>query len=453
MKINGKDIDCKDLLRKFYFGNDKAAIEQYYKTASFLELFGIERWETSHTRFLTWLFNNSESVVRKFLYLVLKWSEIQDRPLAYINSNNTIDLLNSLYKDSVVFESIKAKTGGQSVSDDYGKGNTDIVIDCSITIDDEKPNKNMHIVIENKIYSPETTKSENGVTKYQTEGYYEYYNNFKDVINVFVFLKPVTTYELSQASNDTLKNWCHSDHFVIINYQELVDFVLTPYVNSDNIDPRVKYIVKEYIKSLGKTTENSKYSNKQIMAMAKDEKDLLVSFYLNNRDLIYAALSAVVDSDSPAISEDERKNAEDWKKQEESDRRSGKRTKFRVTIGSDRFENLYANQVVSKFAEYLLLQDQKIAKLKTKEDKKNKINNIIKEYSGNGDYAYFSNNIEDFNEYKKKKRRRCCKAFIHEKTKYYVTDQWEPNKENRQWNKFMNKVNSNKDYNFRIEKE
>lgn len=295
MDKNSSDVNYKDLLRKFYFGNDKAAIEQYYHTASFLELFGIERWETSHTRFLTWLFNNSESFVRKFLYLVLKWSEIQNRPLAYLFSKiKTVDLPNSLYKDSIVFESVKASSEVQSESDDYGKGNTDIVIDCSITIDDEKPNKNMHIVIENKIYSPETKKKENGVFIYQTNSYFQYYKqNFQDDINVFVFLKPVTTYELSQATNDTLKNWCHCDKYIIINYQELVDFVLTPFVNSDNIDPRVKYIVKEYIKSLGKTTDNSKYSNKQIMAMGPEEKKLLENFYLKNRDLIYAALTAV----------------------------------------------------------------------------------------------------------------------------------------------------------------
>ena len=435
MNINGKEIDCKDLLRKFYLGNDKAAIEQYYHTASFLELFGIERWETSHTRFLTWLFNNSESVVRKFLYLIQKWSELQKR---YLDS----ELSKCLYLDKFVFESIKAKSEALSESEGYGKGNTDIVMDCSIIMNGF--HKTMHIIIENKIYSLETIKKTNYCIEYQTDSYYNnYVNKYKNDINVFVFLKPVTTYELSQATKETLEKWCHCDKYIIINYQELVDFVLTPFVNSDNIDSRVKYIVKEYIKSLGKTTENSKYSNKQIMAMGSDEKQLLESFYLKNRDLIYAALTAVIDSGNPAISEDEKSNASKWAIQE-NNIRVGKRIKFTGNIGNEKFVHLNATKVVARFAEFLLKKNYNVVY----------INTIINKYSHKTGKS-FSDSDAGFNYYYKDGqpvKHRCYKFEVNN-IPYYVTDQWSPNEPNGDWQSFMSQVNGNPDYNCMIKEE
>lgn len=446
MENEGNNIDVKGLLRQFYFGNDKSEIEQYYKTASFLELFGIERQETCHTRFLKWLFDTSELAVKNLLYLVLKWSEIQNRNLDTILSQG-------LYEGSLVFNTIKAIAEAPSQSCDYGKGSIDIVINCSVTIGDEQ--RLINIIIENKIYSPETTKDINGKTIYQTDSYFNYYDQYhRDDINVFVFLKPVSTYELSNANNETIKNWCNSDKFTIINYQELVDFVLTPLISSDYTDDRMKIIVREYVKSLGKTTEESKYSNKQIMAMGEEEKQLLVKFYLNNRDLIYAALSAVVDSNNPDISQEDKDNASNWSNNENEIRTSGSRTKFTITYnGSDKTEPKYAKNIVAKFAKFIM--ESMIQQGKTIDV--GEINNIIKTYSGlpkSSKSVYFSDNNDVFGYYndkkKNKKTPRCVEIVVGEK-KYYVTDQWSPSVENGNWQTFMKKVNEEYKNSFMIE--
>ena len=448
MENEVNNIDVKRLLRQFYFGNDKSEIEQYYKTASFLELFGIERQETCHTRFLKWLFDSSELAVKNLLYLVLKWSEIQNKVF-------NVTLSQGLYEGSVDFNKIDASAEAPSQSCDYGRGSIDIVVDCLITIDDTQ--KHLNIVLENKIYSPETTKDVKGVTKFQTDSYFEYYSQFhKDDINVFVFLKPVTTYELSNADNETIKKWCSNDQFTIINYQELVDFVLTPLISSDYTDDRMKMIVKEYIRSLGKTTEKSKHSNKQILAMGEEEKQLLVKFYLNNRDLIYAALSAVVDSNNPDISQEDKDNASKWSDNEKEIRKSGSRTKFTITYNnSEKTEPMFAKNIVKRFAEFLMSSIIKTGKTIDK-SVIDKINERIKKYSCSKETSrvYFSDDNSVFGYYSDKRKQiktpRCVELELGNK-KYYVTDQWSPNVEDGDWQSFMKKVNEEYKNSFMIE--
>ena len=169
--------------------------------------------------------------------------------------------------------------------------------------------RNINIVIENKIAAPETTKcfgkdgkrlnkpNKNNVKTvlYQTEAYYQYITEkYKDDINIFAFLKPT-----DRKLKDIKRAECKCDKYIQINYQELLDNIIQPVSDQKDISVENMYRLKDYIKTLGKPaeTDDDKDSdtNKNIiiMAMEQKERELLTTFFKNNEDLIRAAINAL----------------------------------------------------------------------------------------------------------------------------------------------------------------
>ena len=160
--------------------------------------------------------------------------------------------------------------------------------------------RNINIAIENKIGAPETTKKRFGkdgteTTLYQTKAYYQYITKeYKDDINLFVFLKP-TDRDLENVKQAE----CKCDKYIQINYQELLDNIIQPVCDQKDISVENKYRLKDYIKTLGKPAETDEDTNKNIiiMAMNQKERELLTIFFKNNEDLIRAAINALGDEE------------------------------------------------------------------------------------------------------------------------------------------------------------
>ena len=296
---NLTEQDIKDLIIKFNLDESINDLKRYYSTPTTWEIINQSRKETRHTQFLAWFFGNKDfnadpnaGPIKKLIVLLLKWANMQE------NAAFDEELENSIYSQSLSILSYNVTPEYDILVEPYGEGDIDILVSCVAKVNDVE--RNINIAIENKIGAPETTKKRFGkdgteTTLYQTKAYYQYITKeYKDDINLFVFLKP-TDRDLENVKQAE----CKCDKYIQINYQELLDNIIQPVCDQKDISVENKYRLKDYIKTLGKPAETDEDTNKNIiiMAMNQKERELLTIFFKNNEDLIRAAINALGDEE------------------------------------------------------------------------------------------------------------------------------------------------------------
>ena len=308
---NLTEQDIKDLIIKFNLDESINDLKRYYSTPTTWEIINQSRKETRHTQFLAWFFGNKDfnadpnaGPIKKLIVLLLKWANMQE------NAAFDEELANSIYSQSLSILSYNVTPEYDILVEPYGEGDIDILVSCVAKVNDVE--RNINIAIENKIGAPETTKKRFGkdgteTTLYQTKAYYQYITKeYKDDINLFVFLKP-TDRDLENVKQAE----CKCDKYIQINYQELLDNIIQPVCDQKDISVENKYRLKDYIKTLGKPAETDEDTNKNIiiMAMNQKERELLTIFFKNNEDLIRAAINALGDEElSKSMAKVERKS-------------------------------------------------------------------------------------------------------------------------------------------------
>lgn len=296
---NLTEQDIKDLIIKFNLDESINDLKRYYSTPTTWEIINQSRKETRHTQFLAWFFGNKDfnadpnaGPIKKLIVLLLKWANMQE------NAAFDEELANSIYSQSLSILSYNVTPEYDILVEPYREGDIDILVSCVAKVNDVE--RNINIAIENKIGAPETTKKRFGkdgteTTLYQTKAYYQYITKeYKDDINLFVFLKP-TDRDLENVKQAE----CKCDKYIQINYQELLDNIIQPVCDQKDISVENKYRLKDYIKTLGKPAETDEDTNKNIiiMAMNQKERELLTIFFKNNEDLIRAAINALGDEE------------------------------------------------------------------------------------------------------------------------------------------------------------
>lgn len=262
-------------------------LRKYYNSKSMLQIIGKERDENTHSNIIAWLLDDNPehglglTPIRLFLMLVsicMEKEENEEAKKAY-NNQSLLDL----FLDSRL-DILSIKVSRERTLDERGVNYTknqrlDIVVELNILINGEV--KILPIIIENKVLSYEHT---NNFVE-QTNSYKEWAEKTYDFDE---FLEPVLIY-LTPKKDDKPNN----KSFAIINYQELVDNVIEPcliYVTSDE----AKYRIKDYLRSLSYTDFERNYKKGDIvMAMTKNERELLIKFKNENKDLFFAILAAI----------------------------------------------------------------------------------------------------------------------------------------------------------------
>lgn len=318
---NFSELDIKNLIIDFNLDESINDLKKYYATPTTWEILKQSRKETSHTKFLAWLFDNKDfnadpnaGPIKKLIVLLLKWANRQE------NAVFDEELAESIYSQNLsiisynVVPEYPINVCSNTTSPAYGEGSIDIFITVIAKVNSTI--RTIHIVIENKIDATETKKCFNAkgeflknpnkrdtaTTIFQTEAYYQHITDiFKDDINLFVYLKPTDC-----SLDDILTAECEKKEYIQINYQELLDFIIQPISEQKDISTDNAYRLKDYIRALGKPaetdTDNKNISNKKItiMAIEQKEKELLKQFFANNEDLIRAAINALGDEDLSA---------------------------------------------------------------------------------------------------------------------------------------------------------
>jgi len=174
----------------------------------------------------------------------------------------------------------------------------DILIKCALSVDDTELDtpKHLLILVENKVKSTEHGN--------QTQRYWDWANQvaaslFEDlddedkVAVVGVYLTP-----LSDEDFKSLKRCeCSCDRYIQINYQGLMDHVLQPVLALD-MGQRAQFILDEYIRNLSypdtydELDVNEIRKGGLVMAVPREERELLRSFYEKHKSLLLAVLEA-----------------------------------------------------------------------------------------------------------------------------------------------------------------
>ena len=295
-------MDYKEYLNQIIrFNEDKdfLVMREKYNEPSFFEIISKERSETTFSSFLKWLFScntssDSASPVMMLLDILVRRSNEQQKNIVLIPENlktwivsrrmkiqslhvETEQPVSTLARD--VFDAL-CKNNKDEYTKGYNSGwidypdfvnalqiasnsqdRIDLFIDCDI-IDISGGNKKLQIIIENKVDS-----KEGGAKKYkentrlpkeyldasQTGRYYlgthRTDKNARDVYQLYVYLTPLPSAQLDNFNHmeeGLSEEFRGNEHFIQINYQDILDGVIVPLTHSTALSSRSRFFLEEF---------------------------------------------------------------------------------------------------------------------------------------------------------------------------------------------------------------
>ena len=295
-------MDYKEYLNQIIrFNEDKdfLVMREKYNEPSFFEIISKERSETTFSSFLKWLFScntslDSASPVMMLLDILVRRSNEQQKNIVLIPENLKTWIVSRRMKiQSLHVETEQpVSTLARDVFDDLCKNNKDeytkgynsgwidypdfvnalqiasnsqdridLFIDCDI-IDISGGNKKLQIIIENKVDS-----KEGGAKKYkentrlpkeyldasQTGRYYlgthRTDKNARDVYQLYVYLTPLPSAQLDNFNHmeeGLSEEFRDNEHFIQINYQDILDGVIVPLTHSTALSSRSRFFLEEF---------------------------------------------------------------------------------------------------------------------------------------------------------------------------------------------------------------
>ena len=266
------------------------SLRRFYERPSYMGLLNVGRQELPHSSFISWLFDSTtfnqdspDSPIMHLLDIAVKRANQQGK----IGDDKSINLSLSdeIYgrRFSIAYSSCTLEE--VFVNQTSSKRRCDIIIRCHLKNTERK----LNFCIENKVLSCEHTS--------QTEAYSKYYleeKGFKkDEDWLFLFLTPLSSVDLDNWSNLKKEDKCESEIFIQINYQDLLEHVLEPLINSVDKNSQVYFILDDYINTLRYPVMEGNEKKRTIMAIGEKETKLLNDFWEGNQKLIGLALEAM----------------------------------------------------------------------------------------------------------------------------------------------------------------
>ena len=325
----------EEWLMQFHSNQATRAIIRKINQNSILDIYGIARSETHHSKFLAWLFNPNEShntgelALRKLLNIAVRRGIEQN--------NQSEDFL--WVKKRVLTSATHSSTSASNVqilTESYvesqekkeAKGRIDILIQNV-----ELGTESINIVIENKIYSNEHDE--------QTTTYFEGINKkFPDQKNIFLYLTPKSNWELPIKNGPS----CTCKDFIEINYQDILTEVLTS-ILEEPISSATRIAIEDYIHCITSPSIHSKNYNS--MATDKETNEMLKKFWDANEDLIRAAIYAFASSED----EDSKVEINNLKEALDSYTNTRDYTQYRINGQGTYSKNALVKETVTRIIE------------------------------------------------------------------------------------------------------
>ena len=310
-------------IQEFNRDKDVMKLERMFNNSSVLSIVGVDRKEIRHSRFLEWLFNQQEintsdlsSPIMHLLDVIIRRDESQnpdeDKRLVDSELSDGIvsrsvkikDLvaIRELKTDGVTMETLVFDKKNQKLVPKEMTGSIDILIKFTVNImTDGKlgEDRKVAICIENKAFTEEHDL--------QTWKYYAYltgsateFNNWKNNTEfpslkieesktakgkfyylLFVYLKPSANAEMENM--ESIKADCKCPHYVHINYQDVVDEILTPILNDEETPEAFLRHINQYVDSLGLQNDDIE---KGAMAYKRNVMELSFNVWERYKELL-----------------------------------------------------------------------------------------------------------------------------------------------------------------------
>ena len=342
MNIELSKENVEKWLLKYNNDQNIRGLRDTYNHPSFFEMMDKDRSETVHSAFLRWLLQGADFNVDKDYSPLMFFLDLLIRRASEQNFRFDQDLKNAILSRNIVFNSIVAETEknvgclaeavgswaeknkpkgfSKNIEDlkkvaENRKDKLDIFIECNVENVTEKCKK-LQIIIENKVGSTEGQEKEldgkekTNVAVYdekkQTERYYyacSYEEKNEEIKQLFVYLTPLSSIYLDDFSTLKADYKCSCQkNYIQINYQDILDQIITPLVDSPSITARSRVLLEEYINTLtipaealaDDVTEGKKAINALkkylVMASTSNEKDKLIKYLGEHTDLLQSSL-------------------------------------------------------------------------------------------------------------------------------------------------------------------
>lgn len=325
----------EEWLMQFHSNQATRAIIRKINQNSILDIYGIARSETHHSKFLAWLFNPNEShntgelALRKLLNIAVRRGieqNNQSEDFLWVKKR----VLTSATHSSTSASNVQVLT--ESYVEAQGKKGTKGRIDILIQ-NVELGTEPINIVIENKIYSNEHDE--------QTTTYFEGINKkFPDQKNIFLYLTPKSNWEMPKVDGPS----CTCKDFIEINYQDILTEVLTSILD-EPISSATKIAIEDYIHCITSPSIHSK--NYNTMAVDKETNEMLKKFWDANEDLIRAAIYAFASSED----EDSKDEINNLKEALDSYTISRDYTQYRINGQGTYSKNALVKETVTRIIE------------------------------------------------------------------------------------------------------
>lgn len=280
-------------MRQFHQSPTTAALRERISRKTLLDIWGVGRRENGHSNFLAWLLSPEEShdlghfALQKLLLLLAacRLTPEQQLPEAL---QHAILAGKNIIRTAKVEREVSIPPHGR----------VDIV--ASIELAQELAGiQRLQIVLENKIDASETDS--------QTIRYYQHFSTQKEegFYPIFVYLSPL------HASP------CKDTHFIRIEYQQILDFILSPALQRQNLPEYTRLLLREYVSHLSYFNSESLY-----IAVNEQQRNLLIKFWEENSALMLACAQAISEDPdvSPEVQESARAIVEQGKKVNQRDR-------------------------------------------------------------------------------------------------------------------------------------
>lgn len=257
-------------------------LRERLRQKSLLDIWGVGRRENGHSNFLAWLLTPDEShalgdfALQKLLLLLASCRLTPEQQLPEALHHTILSGKNIIRSANVEREVSIPEIG-----------RVDIVV--TIELEQEAAGiQRLQIVLENKIDATETDR--------QTVRYYQHFNAKAEaeagLYPIFLYLSP------GHARP------CRDSHFIHIYYQQILDCLLTPALQRQNMPEYTRLLLSEYVSHLSFFNSDSLF-----IAMNEQQRKLLITFWEENSALILACAQAI--SEDPDASPEEQESARD----------------------------------------------------------------------------------------------------------------------------------------------
>lgn len=327
----------EEWLMQFHSNQATRAIIRKINQNSILDIYGIARSETHHSKFLAWLFNPNEShntgelALRKLLNIAVRRGiEQKNQSKDFLSVKKTV--LTSATHSSTSASNVQVLTESyvEAQGKKGAKGRIDILV-SNLALG----GKTINIIIENKIYSNEHDE--------QTTTYFEGINKKfpkPKNINIFLYLTPKSNWEMPKVDGPS----CTCKDFIEINYQDIHTEVLTP-ILEEPISSATRVAIEDYIHCITSPSIHSK--NYNTMAVDKETNEMLKKFWDANEDLIRAAIYAFASSED----EDSKVEINNLKEALDSYTNTRDYTQYRINGQGTYSKNALVKETVTRIIE------------------------------------------------------------------------------------------------------